>query len=558
LHGGSDSPQWLFSEPFFGARILDVTQLIDSSGALVDKSEGLKTTDPKVLAATCEKVKSLIIADDIAGTVTMKLAQAWSAFLPAMAHPAASIMDAKWVSENKGWDGSCSTWQKYYAPKNLESPFHKIANGTGPFKLIQFVDIQRRTQSVHINLYLSGRATILLERNDDYWRTPAKLEKIDVEFVWNGDTILSMMNSNAADGVWAQDGWRKRMEDFVGERCEYDPIANVYKPCKVVAEAKPYVYCHPGALDMSAPKCTAVDGAKSFVLFAGKPSNHQSVLLFNNNITGSYGNQFIGSAKLDGKGIPSDFFSDVHIRKAFAYCFNWDAFISDNYGGNAAQSTQLLLPGLIGFSPDIPHYKFDIAACEKEFKLADVNKNGIPASEDPNDVWQTGFQFKAIYTTSGLGGGGIDFTQNIAKILAKNINSINPKFKVIPTFVAADGYYTAQSNKQAPITIVPWYEDVHDPYNWVQPFITGIYGKMQSLPDNLKTKFQEIFSRGLAESDTVKRAEIYKEASLLYYDEAVGIPLVLTTDDYFWQRSVEGITLNPRFPQTYFYSISKK
>ena len=32
-------------------------------------------------------------------------------------------------------------------------------------------------------------------------------------------------------------------------------------------------------------------------------------------------NPYLGSNKLDGDGIPADFFQDVHIRKAFAYCF---------------------------------------------------------------------------------------------------------------------------------------------------------------------------------------------------------------------------------------------
>jgi len=31
------------------------------------------------------------------------------------------------------------------------------------------------------------------------------------------------------------------------------------------------------------------------------------------------GNSYIGSGKLDGEGIPPDFFSDIHVRKGFSY-----------------------------------------------------------------------------------------------------------------------------------------------------------------------------------------------------------------------------------------------
>ena len=49
--------------------------------------------------------------------------------------------------------------------------------------------------------------------------------------------------------------------------------------------------------------------------------------------TGS--NKRIGSGALDGKGIPPDFFSDIHIRKAFNYSFDWDTYIKQVQNGEA-------------------------------------------------------------------------------------------------------------------------------------------------------------------------------------------------------------------------------
>lgn len=496
--------QWLFTEAFFGPGVLDIAQLVDASGEIDGNRESLKKTNPEILKSICENVKSAIVADDAAGTVTMKLAQPWNAFLPSLAHPSSSIMDAKWVVENGGWDGACETWQNYYAPEYLGTPFSKIANGTGPFILNHWAEWDE----------------IVLIRNEDYWREAAKLKRIDFLFEWRPNTVLSMMKSNTVDAaITYYASYQQQMEEFVGERCEYDLTNNVYKPCEMV------------------------DEDKAFVLFTGQPSVYQQVLLFNFMSEGSYGNPSLGTARLDGKGIPPDFFSDIHIRKAFAYCYDGSSYISDVYDGRATPSSQLILPGVIGYNLDAPHYQFDLQTCEDEFKLADVDQDGIPASEDPDDVWEVGFQLMLPYRNdTGM--------ESVAKILAENVNSINPKFKIEPKATSI--------NFASPITIAGWTEDIRDPYNWIQPFTSGIYGKAISLPENLKARFQELFLKGLSESDPVKRAEIYKDANLLYYEEAIGVPLAISTRNFYFQRWVQDMNLNPYYPGMYFYAVSKK
>jgi len=103
-----------------------------------------------------------------------------------------------------------------------------------------------------------------------------------------------------------------------------------------------------------------------------------------------------------------------------------------------------------------------------------------------------------------------------------------------------------------------WLEDIHDPHNWYQPYTTGTYGGRQNLPADIKDQFKAFLDQGVAELDPVKRGEIYKQANQLYYDLAVGIPLVLTTSHGYSQRWVDGVILNPIFPGNYYYTISKK
>ena len=80
------------------------------------------------------------------------------------------------------------------------------------------------------------------------------------------------------------------------------------------------------------------------------------------------GNNFIGSGVLDGNGIPANFFSDLHVRKAFAYCFNYDAYLNDVLLGEGTRSLAVMLPGHARLPEDTPIYDYDPAKCEEEMK----------------------------------------------------------------------------------------------------------------------------------------------------------------------------------------------
>ena len=84
LQGGYNSPQWLLAEPFFGVGIDDITAIVDDF-ASADDRDSLMANDAATLVAACETVKSKIVADDAAGTVTMTLAQGWGPFLATIA-----------------------------------------------------------------------------------------------------------------------------------------------------------------------------------------------------------------------------------------------------------------------------------------------------------------------------------------------------------------------------------------------------------------------------------------------------------------------------------------
>ena len=128
-------------------------------------------------------------------------------------------------------------------------------------------------------------------------------------------------------------------------------------------------------------------------------------------------NPYLGSGKLDGNGVPPDFFSDVHIRRAFSYAFDWDTYASDMYNTEAVQSLELPLLGMPGYDPNAPHFTFDLAKSEEEFKLADLDHDGIAAGDetDETDVWKIGFRIQMLYNQ------GNTVRQTVAEIMQANL-----------------------------------------------------------------------------------------------------------------------------------------
>jgi peptide/nickel transport system substrate-binding protein len=262
LQGGTSSPQFLLTEPFFGVGVDDIAAVVDPEGSVYDDRALMQAFDPAALVAACEKAKAAIVADDAAGTVTMTLAQPWGPFLPTIAQTWGSVMDQKWVVENGGWDGSCDTWQNYYAMDPAEDPFTAITNGTGPFKLDHWTVGQE----------------VVLVRNDEYWATPATLERVNLLNVPEWGTRFAMLQAGDADIVTVNLEDTPQADKLVGEFRVFDEAANAYAPAQPLCsidETKlgvaKYIACAAGE--------TGTGGQLRMLI--GRPSIVKNVIIYN-------------------------------------------------------------------------------------------------------------------------------------------------------------------------------------------------------------------------------------------------------------------------------------
>ncbi|MFN2298589.1 MAG: ABC transporter substrate-binding protein [Anaerolineales bacterium] len=514
LSGGSISPQWLLTEPILGSTAWnDITDQLDpdSTKELIDNREALQAEDPGELAAVCELVKSKIVADNDANTVTFHLAQTWGPFVITLAGFWGGIQQQSWVAANGGWDGDCGTWQDYYAPtydEQNQKGIGKSENGTGPYKLNTWGDTE-----------------LILDSNEDYWVTEPlwegaptgapQLKTVIIKYVEEFSTRFASLQAGDADMIQAgsPENWPV-MDEEVGVTCDQEGM------------------------------CT-IDSEKPLLRYINQDVANRTDAFFNFKINIEGGNDFIGSGKIDGNGVPPDFFSDIHIRKAFAYCFDWDIFIEDVAQGEGQQANNVMLLGELGDDPDGDHYSYDPMKCEEEFKASTWT------SEDGQSLWDVGFRLIVGYNA------GNTLRQSVAQIFRDNISDVNPLFKVESQSLEWPNYLEAYQGKKLPFFIIGWIEDIPDPHNWTFTYTAGAWGSKQGLPQDLRDAFRPLVESGALETDPVKRAAIYKDFNKLYYENVPAVILAQIGARRYAQRWVQGYYTNALYSYLYYYVLSK-
>jgi peptide/nickel transport system substrate-binding protein len=528
LQGRIDGWQWIVYEAFFGpdlamASIKDfATAYLKPAGA--KEGPAFEKLTPAELTKICEDVKTKVVADDAAGTVTYNLAQPvpWLLALASQQF-LGGIVDQEWMKEKGDWDGDCKTWSKFADPAAEATILFKEANGTGPYMLDHW----------------TAGEEIVMNANEKYWRTEpmwdggpsgiAKIKRVVIKNIDEWGTRLSMLQAGDADEIYTPPQYRPQLEPFAKLTCGLDEAS-----------------CKP-------------DKADGFIQFYRKlpmPAITPAQLNWKINVEG--GNPYVGSGKLDGNGITPNFFSDLHVRKAFSYCFNYDAMVKDALAGEGVQAQGPIPLGMMGYLKDQkPLYAYDPAKCEAEFKLADVNGDGKPAGEDKEDVWDKGFYMQLAYNT------GNDTRRLAAEILKAGIEAVNPKFSVAVLGMPWPVMLESRRQGKLPIYVGGWVEDYHDPHNWVNPFLfsQGAYGRIVNMTDDKKAEYDKIILEGAKEVDPAKRTPIYEKIQTMAQEDAVDVWMYQVQEGYPFQTWIKGFYFNPAYGNPEYgwvYSLSKE
>ncbi len=511
LQSDPNSGAWMMIEAIMGFSSGDITEKIAEGAYSGDQGALIANATPEELVAVCEEVKSHFTADDATGVFTVTLPQPWGPFLPIIARPWAYIVDKEWTAEQGDWDGDCATWQNFYAPGQEATKLAKVIMGTGPYKLESWTpDVEW-----------------ILTAKEDYWRPEgeelwpggpsgnARIKRVVHKVVSEWGTRFAMLQTGDAAFVDVPMEQRTQVDAMVGEIC-----------------------------DNGTGECVPTDNPEGpLKMFGSLINNSRTDIWLNFNVKAPEGstNSYIGSGKFDGNGIPPDFFSDIHMRKAFSYCMDYDTYIAEGMNGDGIRNTSFLVADILGYNPDQEMYQFDLEKCKEELELAWDGK-----------VAEVGFRFQGVTAT------GYTANQTALAILQSNLRSIDPKYNMEIVTLPWASYLASFRAAQLPIAVSGWSEDYHDPHNWAQPFLIGTYTVRQNMPKEFTDIFRPLVEQAVVEPDEAVRAELYAQLGALRYEWVPEVTLAQAGSRSYLQRWVGDYIYNPVGSDYYYYNWSLK
>ncbi|MDE2491301.1 MAG: ABC transporter substrate-binding protein [Elusimicrobia bacterium] len=412
--------------------------------------------------------------------VVIRLKRPFAPFLTIL--PAwGAVMERAWCAANGQWDGKAGDWAKYNDP-TLEQTLPKtLMNGTGPFALERF---EPNTKQV------------ILKRWDGYWRKPARLKNVVIKVVNEFATRKLMLQAGDADVIYV-----------------------------------PQMY-HPQVVGL--PGVQVIDGLQDL--------DRSMLLMFTFKIN-PVANPNIGSGKLDGNGIPPDFFSDRDVRLAFAEAIDYQAVVRDLENGAGAQSTGLIPPGLLGYWKRRPPYHFDLKEAAAHLKKAWGGK-----------VWANGFKVTLVYNA------GSAPAQALCQMIKKNVESLNPKFSIDVRMLEWSTYLAQSRERQIPLQLGAWQADYPDPHNFVFPLLDS-QGYFPTQQGYKNPELDRLIEEAASTMSEPRRAALYRRIQTIADRDVPCVPVV-DGPRFRVQRSwVKGFVFNPTFPDmpygSYYYDLYK-
>ncbi|HVM44651.1 MAG TPA: ABC transporter substrate-binding protein, partial [Candidatus Thermoplasmatota archaeon] len=219
------------------------------------------------------------------------------------------------------------------------------------------------------------------------------------------------------------------------------------------------------------------------------------------------------------------FFSDINMRKAWTYAFDYDTYFNDILKGHGRMLNGPLPQGIFGYDASIPQPKRDIQAAREAF--AQTNHSN-------------GFSVTIFYNS------GNTVREKTANLLAQNLRELGPNVRVdVRGLDWSTAFLPKQRALALPVFYLGWLPDYAFPDNYVVTFAhseSGVYSKRVGYKN---PELDATLDALVRETDEQKLREGWSDAVKTLNDDFVFLWLAQASNFYVEREWVQGYYYNP-------------
>lgn len=331
----------------------------------------------------------------------------------------------------------------------------------------------------------ASKQYIQMDRFDQYWQGPAPMKHILIKQIASQATREMLLFSGDADSVYVDPQFRN---DVRG----HDDIFRI------------------------------VEGKPTFnVDFIGLTQDIQP------------GGPAIGD-------IPDTFFSDMHVRNAFVYAFDYERYTMDIMQNTSVQPNGVIPIGMFGYDESVPKYVYNQTKVIEELKLSiDTRSGAAPGSS----YWDNGFEIYLYYND------GNNARRDGCLMIKESLENASKDGAPIKVNVAAmewTSFLDANDAGQLPMLYIGWAPDYADPDDYVLPFLysSGLYGGPLGINDPV---LDVMILEASMEGNLTTRAQMYSDISMYCYEHAFYLWTSQATSFHVERDWVGGYYYNPMY-----------
>ena len=440
----------------------------------------------------------------------------------------ASIVSKEWCIEKGCWNGDLFTdgdsdgypnwWTQWrhvpLSPIQAVDPLNYA--GTGPYR-VTVVD--------------SVSNLVVLQRNALYWKgwpaTERKsyLEYIDIEYVTDWTSRENAFIAGMLDICEVPRVYMSQLLDAYGEQ--------KYPEIKTIKNIVPFL-----SLDAVIFKFT-VDPASSHIGFGQFPD-----------------------------GIPTDFFNNTHVRKAFAYAWNHSDYLRNVWKDEAVCRET---PDIVGLVPDYytkspdPPYTYDISVANV---VSELQQAMFTQGVETKSVWDWGgFRLDIFYSTGNderrLAAENIKATFDMINVQYGKLFFVNGLALDSPTLLSQF------EDCMLPLCVMGYHCNYADADDFKRSFMHS-YGDFSyfqnyttvngwnTLGPRTGMSKDQLIDLAVKTPDGPQRANMYADLDDIYITDCPSFPIVQPSGRRWCQSWVRGWYYNALYPSDYYYHLYKE